>query len=138
MSPHRSRSRRHAGGRWRVYARVERFAEPAVLLLLEELPAHGYELLERLPALIGQQPVEMGNLYRLLRALEDEGLVASEWDARAPGPAKRRYELTPEGRRLLRHWVDALRTARSRIDTFIDRYERREEVNDAPSTSRTP
>jgi plasmid stabilization system protein ParE len=31
-----------------VRARVERFAEPAVLLLLREQPAHGYDLLEQL------------------------------------------------------------------------------------------
>lgn len=125
----RSRSRWHSAGGWRVHARVERFVEPALLLLLEERPAHGYELLERLPALIGDQRVEMGNLYRLLRALEDEGLVRSEWDATAPGPAKRRYELTAEGMRLLRQWVEALRAAQSRIESFIDRYERGEEVN---------
>jgi PadR family transcriptional regulator len=114
-----------------VHARVERFAEPALLLLLEERPAHGYELLERLPELMGGRSVEMGNLYRQLRALEEEGLVVSDWDASAPGPAKRRYEITRDGRLLLEHWVEALRNAGSRIDAFVDRYERREEVNDA-------
>jgi hypothetical protein len=49
-----ARCRRMVGpGRWGVRARVERFAEPAVLLLLRERPAHGYELLEELPALTG-------------------------------------------------------------------------------------
>ena len=85
------RSRRHHHGRWRVLARVERFAEPALLLLLRERPAHGYDLLERLPELTGEARVEMGNLYRLLRGLEEEGLVSSEWDASSAGPAKRRY-----------------------------------------------
>jgi hypothetical protein len=36
-----------APGRYEVTARVERFAEPAVLLLLRGRPAHGYELLEQ-------------------------------------------------------------------------------------------
>ena len=110
----RVRSRWVSGGRWRVHARVERFAEPALLLLLAEQPAHGYELLERLPA------------------LEEEGVVSSTWDASAAGPAKRRYELTDSGRRLLDQWADALRKASGRIEAFIDRYERREEVKDAP------
>jgi PadR family transcriptional regulator, regulatory protein PadR len=120
---HRPRSRWRHDDRWRVHARVERFTEPALLLLLSERPTHGYELLERLPELTGGQPVEMGNLYRLLRGLEEEGLVTSEWDATAPGPAKRRYALTAEGKRLLHQWVDALRAAGDRIDAFIDRYE---------------
>ena len=123
--PRGPRSRRHSGGHWRVFARVERFAEPALLLLLRERPAHGYDLLERLPELTGEPRVEMGNLYRLLRALEEEGLVSSEWDAASPGPAKRRYALTPAGERLLDNWADALRRSQSRIAGFLDRYEER-------------
>jgi PadR family transcriptional regulator PadR len=123
------RSRRHHGGHWRVFARVERFTEPALLLLLRERPAHGYDLLERLPDLTGEQRVEMGNLYRLLRALEEEGLVSSAWDEGSPGPAKRRYAITPAGAHLLEHWVEALRRSQDRTSHFLDRYERGEEVN---------
>jgi PadR family transcriptional regulator PadR len=119
------RSRHHHGGRWRVFARVERFTEPAILLLLRERPAHGYELLERLPELTGEQRVEMGNLYRLLRALEEEGLLSSKWDESSPGPAKRRYEITDRGRALLDQWVEALRRSQERTEGFLERYERR-------------
>jgi PadR family transcriptional regulator len=124
--PRGPRARRHHGGRWRVFARVERFAEPALLLLLREHPAHGYDLLERLPELTGEQRVEMGNLYRLLRALEEEGLVASEWDATSPGPAKRRYSLSDTGARLLDQWAEALRRSQERTSRFLERYERKE------------
>ena len=119
------RARHHHGGRWRVFARVERFTEPAILLLLRERPAHGYELLERLPELTGEQRVEMGNLYRLLRALEEEGLLSSKWDESSPGPAKRRYEITDRGRALLDQWVEALRRSQERTEGFLERYERR-------------
>lgn len=76
-------------------ARVERFTEPAVLLLLREDPRHGYELLERLPGVSAEDGhVDLGNLYRLLRALEAEGLgqlcVASRvWPAPSGLPADR-------------------------------------------------
>jgi PadR family transcriptional regulator, regulatory protein PadR len=121
-----ARCRRRLGpGRWGVRARVERFSEPALLLLLRERPAHGYELLEALPTVIGEARVDMGNLYRVLRALEEDGLVSSEWEADAPGPAKRTYEVTAEGRRLLDEWADALRRSRERIDGFLERYEGR-------------
>lgn len=119
------RSRRHHHGGWRVLARVERFAEPALLLLLREHPAHGYDLLERLPELTGEARIEMGNLYRLLRGLEEEGLVSSEWDASSPGPAKRRYAITPAGEQLLDHWVEALRRSQERTARFLERYEER-------------
>jgi PadR family transcriptional regulator, regulatory protein PadR len=64
----------------------------------------------------------MGNLYRILRALEEDGLVASEWQADAPGPAKRTYELSAAGRHLLDEWADALGRSRAQIDVFLDRY----------------
>jgi DNA-binding PadR family transcriptional regulator len=118
MRHHGPRSRRHHGGRWRVFARVERFTEPAILLLLRERPAHGYDLLERLPELTGEDRVEMGNLYRLLRGLEEEGLVSSEWQE-----GKRTYELTERGRQLLDHWVEALRHSQERTGRFLARYE---------------
>jgi poly-beta-hydroxybutyrate-responsive repressor len=112
-----------------VRARIERFSEPAVLLLLSERPSHGYDLLDRLGALVPGERVDMGNLYRVLRALEDDGLVRSEWNADVPGPAKRTYELTDAGRRVLEHWVEALRQAQARIDLFLDRFGK--EVNRA-------
>jgi poly-beta-hydroxybutyrate-responsive repressor len=112
-------------GHWGVRARVERFSEPALLLLLRERAAHGYELLDELPALTGEARVDMGNLYRVLRALEEDGLVTSQWEAGAPGPAKRTYELTAAGRRLLDEWAAALQRSRTRIDRFLDRYEGR-------------
>jgi PadR family transcriptional regulator, regulatory protein PadR len=103
-----------------VFARVERFTEPAVLLLLRERPAHGYDLLERLPELTGEQRVEMGNLYRLLRALEEERLVASTW-----ADGKRTYAITERGLHLLDQWVDALRQSQQRTARFLERYEER-------------
>ena len=106
-------------------ARVERYVEPSLLLLLRERPLHGYELLERIPELGVEGRVDIGNLYRLLRALEEEGLVRSEWSADLPGPAKRTYELTDEGRRLLDRWAEALRRAQETIGTFLERYEER-------------
>jgi PadR family transcriptional regulator PadR len=121
-----ARCRRPAhGGDWRVRARVERFSEPAVLLLLRERAAHGYELLEALPELTGEARVDMGNLYRVLRALEEDGLVRSEWQVDAPGPARRMYELTDAGCALLDEWAAALRRSRERVDAFLERYERR-------------
>lgn len=119
-----------APGSWEVHARVERFVEPVVLLLLSERPMHGYELLERVPDLLGdERRLDLGNLYRLLRSLEEEGVVASEWDSGLPGPAKRVYRLTDAGRALLTQWIAALREAREVLDAFIGRHEGGGEVN---------
>jgi PadR family transcriptional regulator PadR len=122
----RARNRRRLpDGSWQVHARVERFGEPALLRLLSDGPTHGYELLERLPPLIGEERVDVGNVYRALRALEEEGLVVSEWQADLPGPAKRTYTLTDDGRLVLREWLGSLQELRDELTTFIDDSERR-------------
>ena len=122
--PRSARCRRRLGpGRWRVRARLERFIEPAVLLVLRDSPGHGYELLEQLQTLMPAERIDMGNLYRILRSLEREGLVDSTWDDEAPGPAKRVYVITQSGRRVLSQWVEAFSKIEQQIAAFRQRYE---------------
>jgi len=116
----RARIRHRSEGGWNVRARVERFGEPALLLLLSGRPTHGYELLERLPGLLGDERVDVGNVYRALRALEEEGLVVSEWRADLPGPTKRTYTLTDEGRDALAAWLAAIGRLRDELTMFLD------------------
>lgn len=119
-----TRCRRRVGpDRWEVHARVERFVEPTLLLLLAERPRHGYELLERIPEVAREERrMDLGNLYRVLRGLEEDGIVASQWDAGIPGPAKRVYRLTTAGETLLGQWSEALVATREVIDGFVNRY----------------
>jgi PadR family transcriptional regulator, regulatory protein PadR len=103
-----------------VRARVERFGELALLVLLAGRPTHGYELIERLPELSGEDRVDVGNLYRTLRSLEEEGLVSSEWSADLPGPTKRTYTLTDEGHDLLTSWLRAIEQLRDGLTEFLE------------------
>lgn len=110
-------------GVWEVQARIERFIEPALLLLLAERERHGYELVEELPDITGDpRRVDMGNLYRLLRSLEREGVVSSEWAEGDDGPAKRVYRLTEAGRGLLDTWASGLAEAGEVVAAYLDRY----------------
>ena len=69
---------------------------PVLLLLIRERSAHGYDLTERLTDL-GVTGVESGHVYRVLRGLERDGMVSSNWTASGSGPARRRYALTARG-----------------------------------------
>jgi len=123
---HRSRSRHRTGpDEWRVRARVERFVEPALLLQLRDGPTHGYDLAESLADLLPAERIDMGNLYRLLRALEAEGVVESEWHDELPGRNRRMYRLTGPGESLLDAWAEALHRANQAITEFQKRYEER-------------
>ena len=125
---HRSRNRRSLGpGQWRVHARVERFIEPALLLILRDGSTHGYELADSLAEMLPAERIDMGNLYRMLRALEAEGIVESEWRDDLPGRNRRTYQLTEEGKSLLDTWAEALGEANETITAFLVRYRDRRE-----------
>jgi DNA-binding PadR family transcriptional regulator len=124
---HRLRARnrfRAESGEWKVRARVERFGEGALLVALAARPTHGYELIELLPELSGEERIDVGNLYRTLRSLEEEGLVTSEWRPDLPGPTKRTYTLTAEGHAVLAAWLVAVEQLRDGLTTFLDRAEK--------------
>lgn len=83
-----------------------RFTTPAVLLLLQAGPAHGYDLLTRLPSVFPRatDPPDPGTFYRLLRSIEADGAIASSWQAPQAGPARKVYALTDTGREQLDWW----------------------------------
>ncbi|ACZ00102.1 MULTISPECIES: PadR family transcriptional regulator [Thermomonospora] len=86
---------------------VRGLLRPFLLLLIFERPGHGYELIERLEGL-GAEDVEPAHVYRVLRGLERKRLVASSWVPSDSGPARRRYELTPDGAAELESWMGRL------------------------------
>ncbi len=103
-------------------ARIERYVEPALLLTLRDGSAHGYDLGEALEDLVGER-VDLGNLYRMLRKLEEDGVVSSTWRDDLPGRAKRDYQLTERGAALLDTWMSALDGALERISDLKERYD---------------
>jgi PadR family transcriptional regulator, regulatory protein PadR len=77
-----------------------------VLATLSQLrtPRYGYELRQALAD--KGLPIEEGTLYPLMRRLEAQGLLSSEWKI-AGGPPRRYYALNGEGHRLLRRLVES-------------------------------
>ncbi|MGB5566433.1 MAG: PadR family transcriptional regulator, partial [Acidimicrobiia bacterium] len=63
---------------------------------------------------------------RMLRSMEDDGVVRSEWSQGEPGRAKRTYELTSDGARLLDAWIEALSAANNTIAGFLREHGDRE------------
>lgn len=100
------------------------FLQPCLLLLLYEKPTHGYELMENMNRLgLWEGVPDAGAVYRHLRRLEEEGLVRSHWSTGGPGPARRSYEITPEGIDYLHDWAMTIRRNKATLDTFLQRYE---------------
>lgn len=98
------------------------YHRPALLVLLLERESHGYELAGRLADLGFEGPAP-ASLYRMLRGMEQEGLIRATWDMTARrGPARRIYSLTPEGNTYLRGCAPVLITERYALGEMLERY----------------
>ena len=88
----------------------------ACLRLLEH-PGYGYGLLEQLGA--HGFPTDANTLYPLLRRLESQGLLGSEWRVDA-GPPRRYYALSAEGRRTLKTLVGSWQGLNEAMDRLLE------------------
>jgi poly-beta-hydroxybutyrate-responsive repressor len=101
----------------------ERYIQPSILLGLSAAPSYGYELIHTIQNfgfVAGQAPP--GMIYRHLRQLEEDGLVASEWQTEGSGPAKRIYRITGEGKAVLDLWIEHMERQAEKLRHFIDQY----------------
>jgi PadR family transcriptional regulator PadR len=85
----------------------------ACLVLLRE-PGYGYALLDQLRDL--GFSVDANTLYPLLRRLETQGLLVSEWNTQEARPRKF-YRISPDGERL----AAALLADWTRLDASLRR-----------------
>ena len=102
--------------------RLRGFVQPRLLLKLAQKSAHGYELMDVVNAEdeLGTDP---GSLYRTLRAMEEDGLVKSDWDTHGGGPARRMYQITEQGVEHLHAWMVSIRKTRQLLDDSLREYE---------------
>ena len=98
-----------------------RFVEPVLLLMLKEKGrSYGYDLSADLSRYaFTDAEIERAVLYRTLRRLEENGYVTSDWDMEEPGPARRVYSLTKEGRQHLREWAEVLTNVAAAMNRFV-------------------
>ncbi|NEU30934.1 PadR family transcriptional regulator [bacterium LRH843] len=97
---------------------------PFILLLLGRVSAqgaHGYELAQQL-AECGFDSLDKGNIYRLLRQMEKDNLLSSNWDTSGPGPAKRLYLITDVGQLYLKSYAGQMERYQSLLQQFFDMY----------------
>lgn len=105
---------------WAPLGGRRRWMEPFVLVLLAGGAAHGYSITAQLEEMgIAGGPVDIGQVYRTLRDLEEAGQVTSAWSNERIGPQRRNYELTPAGYTALDEWA-AVMKERARLIAEFD------------------
>ncbi len=79
----------------------------AVLALLADKPAHGYELKSSFEQAVGDQwgGLNIGHLYQILDRLSRDGLIDSERQPQAVKPDRVIHQLTAAGRAELDRWL---------------------------------
>lgn len=101
----------------------EKLTYPAILLLLAQIDAHGYDIIQRLNHLDYMEgELETATVYRILRRMEQDGVIISHWEHGEFGPARRKYKITPPGLQLLDEWALALELRSQQIKLFLNSY----------------
>ncbi|MCD6245814.1 PadR family transcriptional regulator [candidate division WOR-3 bacterium] len=92
----------------------------AVLALLKKKSTYGYEIVEELSNLgISTQYLPYGLIYRLLRDMEANGLVTSQWHNEETGPSKRIYKITSEGKKYIAAWLESAKENLNLMEKII-------------------
>ena len=112
------RGKRKAGS-----GKAERYIQPSILMGLRRKRSYGYEIIQTIQEFgFLEGPAPPGMIYRHLRDLEATGLVISSWRTEGTGPAKRVYELTPEGEEALALWAEYMEQQAQKLMSFIKAY----------------
>ena len=108
---------------WSPIGAGHRWMEPFVMVLLAGGRTHGYAIMGELAQLgITNAAVDVGQVYRTLRDLEQAGQVESTWSTTGSGPARREYELTAAGFGALDEWAAVMKERARLIAEFDARY----------------
>jgi PadR family transcriptional regulator PadR len=95
---------------------------PVLLLFLREWGSYGYDLWKNQLSAFGFATMNPGSLYRVLRQMEKDGMINSNWDTSKGGPARRVYAITDVGEAYLKLWADSLQQYQKIMDAFFRLY----------------
>ncbi len=90
-----------------------------ILLVLSQLrePMYGYSLVKKLSD--HGVPMDANTLYPLMRRLESQGLLESQWDTGEAKPRKY-YKITQDGRAVLEKTTEYWRTFSANVDGLLE------------------
>lgn len=90
-----------------------------ILLVLSQMkqPMYGYSLVKKLNE--KQIPMDANTLYPLMRRLEGQGLLKSQWDTGEAKPRKY-YQITEDGLAVLEKTIEYWKTFSANVDSLLE------------------
>ncbi len=84
---------------------------------------HGYLIEKQLRdfRFFHNNPPDFTGLYRLLRRMEEEGLLVSAKVKSSEGPSKKTYRLTAKGKKCLGRWQQSILEYKSNIEDMLEK-----------------
>ena len=99
---------------------VRRGAMQLGIISLLDKEQYGYEIIKNLSK-VGLN-IEEGTLYPLLRRLEKEGLLSSQWETSGSRPRKY-YKTTEYGKEIRKKWLNSFKTINKSIELLENNME---------------
>lgn len=97
-------------GKYRLYPPGYKLLRVLILWLIHRQPLHGYGIakeMEHLPT--GPWKPRTGAVYTILRRMDEEGLLSSEWEKRQGKKDRRIYQVTKKGEGILKQGLTLLK-----------------------------
>ncbi|MFC2042182.1 PadR family transcriptional regulator [Chloroflexota bacterium] len=91
----------------------------AILHLIKDKSAHGGEIYQTLKEKFNID-APRGIIYALLRRMEGDNLIVSNWNIQETGPARRIYHITDDGLEYLKGFLERLRRASQMIHILLE------------------
>ncbi len=100
---------------------LDRLLRPTILAILAREKTHGYDLVQQLNELkiFSDTPPDASGVYKLLKLMEEEGLVSAHWKLENTRPAKRSYGLTKAGTACIKKWAETLTSYQEQINALL-------------------
>lgn len=101
----------------------EKFIQPCILLLLINEENYGYMIIDKIKEFgFYQSAPDVSVVYRNLNKMESEGYIESRWVTNEPGPAKKIYKITEQGKEYLESYVQFFKERKELFERFIEEY----------------
>lgn len=103
-----------------ITGRIDKMLVPTLLYFLAQKPSHGYELIQTInESGFSEIEADPATIYRNLRRMEEDGLVISQWETNQAGPARRSYQLSPEGHQALEFCIQLISNKVDKMQAFL-------------------